>query len=134
MRKKSIAALAENRFPVPFSPIWSRSISSKLREPSGKNPCRALASGALGNAHSSSQAPPSACVAMYGKRVEPVFWAKLDLVDRNILCALALLLHASGVVDVGIWRPVKLGRVGFEGMRAELLDIGGDRRSQALRA
>src|SRR3954454_21635088 len=43
---------------VPFSPTCSRSISSKLRKPSGKNPCLA-ASGALAKSHSSSQAAPS---------------------------------------------------------------------------
>jgi len=37
-------------------------------------------------------------------------------------------------VDVAVRRAVELGSVGFERMRAELLDIDGDRRCQALRA
>jgi hypothetical protein len=48
----------------PWSSMPSRSISSKLRDPSGRKGCRASASGANGCAHSSSQADPSACTAM----------------------------------------------------------------------
>jgi hypothetical protein len=43
-------------------------------------------------------------------------------------------VHAPGAVDVAVGWAVKLGRVGFERMRAELIDIDGGRRCQALRA
>jgi hypothetical protein len=43
-------------------------------------------------------------------------------------------VHLPRAVDVAVRRAVELGRVGFERMRAELLDIYGDRRGQALRA
>jgi hypothetical protein len=47
---------------------------------------------------------------------------------------LPFLVHASDAVDVAVRQAVELGRIGFEGMGTELLDIDGDRRSQALRA
>src|SRR5215472_10518244 len=121
------------RLPAPFSPICSRSISSKLRDPSGKNPWRAFGSGASGNAHSSSHAAPSACVAMR-QGTETVLGPELDLVDRLVVGALPLLVHAPGTVDVAVRRPVEFGCVGFERMRAELLDIDSDRGCQPLRA
>jgi hypothetical protein len=45
---------------------------------------------------------------------------------------LALLVHAPGIVDVAIRRAVEFGSVGLERVRAELLDINGDRRRKAL--
>ena len=66
------------------------------------------------------------------QRVEAVFWTQLDFIDRLVVSTLAILVHTSRTVDVTVWRAVELGRVGFEGMRAELFDIDGDRRRQAL--
>ena len=69
-----------------------------------------------------------------GQRVEPVLRTQFDLVDRLVVGALPLLVQLPGIVDVTVRRAVEFGRVGFERMRAELFDIDGDRRSQALRA
>src|SRR6266446_1678246 len=67
-------------------------------------------------------------------RIAPVFGTEFDLIDWLVAAALPLLVHASGAVDVAVWRAVELDRVGVEGMGAELLDIDGDRRGQALGA
>jgi len=59
---------------------------------------------------------------------------QLDLVNRLVAGALPLLVHMPVMIDEAVRRTVELGRVGFEGMGAELFDIDGDRRGKALRA
>jgi len=58
-----------------------------------------------------------------GQWVEPVFPTQLDLVYRLVVGALPLPVHLPRAVDVAVRRAVELGCVGFERMRAELLDI-----------
>jgi hypothetical protein len=78
---------------------------------------------------------PGSAVRLYRRirqGIEPIFGGSSTLVYRLVAGALPLLVHVSVTVDVAVWRAVELGRVGFEGMGAELLDIDGDRRGQAL--
>jgi hypothetical protein len=69
-----------------------------------------------------------------GQRVEPILGAQLDFVDRLVIGALPLLVHTPGAIDVTVRWTVELGGIGFERMRAELLDIDRDRCCEALRA
>jgi hypothetical protein len=62
-----------------------------------------------------------------------VFEAQFDLVDRLVTGTLPFLAHPPGIIDVAVGRPVELGKLGFERMRAELLDINRDRHCQPLR-
>ena len=68
-----------------------------------------------------------------GKRIQTVLWLQLDLVDRLVAGALALLPEHAVRADVAVGRPIKLGHVGLQRMGRKLLDIDLGRRREPLR-
>ena len=69
-----------------------------------------------------------------GQRIDPVLGAQDDLIDRLVARAAPLRAHLPVAAEPAVRRPIELGGVGFERVRAELLDIDRDRRREALRA
>jgi hypothetical protein len=69
-----------------------------------------------------------------GQGIEAILGPKLEAQDGHVVGPGPLRPERPGGVDVSVGRAVQVGRVSFERMGAELLDVDGDRRRQTLRA
>src|SRR6059058_1022945 len=68
------------------------------------------------------------------QRVHAVVRLQRDLVHRPIIGAATFFVERAPRIQIAVGWAIELGGVALEGMRAELLDVDGHRRGQALRA